>query len=168
MTVDRSDPKPGLKLSTMRFPVRWGELDAQGHVNNTVYLRYFEESRVLWGETLGLHLDGKGEGMILLKSSVTYRQQVGYPANIEVALFVGKIGRSSFNLINTGAGGGLLQGAGNSSNSNANLTAEGPIDWIHWGDNPLNRKAGVAPQISTFTVVGTGTVSNYGDDQRTR
>lgn len=101
MTVDRSDPKPGLKLSTMRFPVRWGELDAQGHVNNTVYLRYFEESRVLWGETLGLHLDGKGEGMILLKSSVTYRKQVNYPANIDVALFVGKIGQSSFSLIQT-------------------------------------------------------------------
>lgn len=101
MTVDRSDPKPGLKLSSMRLPVRWGEMDALGHVNNAVYLRYFEESRILWSGTLGFHSDGKGEGMILLKASVTYKKQVSYPANIDLALFAGKIGRSSFNLIQT-------------------------------------------------------------------
>ena len=33
----------GLKLvHEMRIPVRWGDLDAMGHVNNTVYFRYFE------------------------------------------------------------------------------------------------------------------------------
>ena len=85
----------------MRFPIRWGEMDALGHVNNAEYLRYFEESRVRWSESLGLHLDGKGDGFILLKASVTYKKQVSYPANVDVALFAGKIGRSSFHLINT-------------------------------------------------------------------
>ena len=27
---------------TVTFPVAWGEMDAMGHVNNTVYFRYFE------------------------------------------------------------------------------------------------------------------------------
>jgi len=37
-----------------------------------------------------------------------------------------------------------------------NLTAAGPVDWVHWGlftDTSLDRKAGVTPQISNFTPV---------------
>ena len=26
--------------------VRWGDMDAFGHVNNTVYFRYFEQARI--------------------------------------------------------------------------------------------------------------------------
>ena len=101
MTVDHPETIPGLKLSSMRFPVRWGEMDALGHVNNASYLRYFEESRILWSESMGLHLDGTGEGMILLKASVTYKKQVSYPADIYIDLFAGGIGRTSFQLVNT-------------------------------------------------------------------
>ena len=101
MTAGQPETKPGLKLSSMRFAVRWGEMDALGHVNNVQYLRYFEESRTQWSESLGLHLDGKGEGMILLKASVTYKKQLTYPATINVTLFAGDIGRSSFHLLNT-------------------------------------------------------------------
>src|SRR5262245_57012946 len=39
--------------------------------------------------------------------------------------------------------------------SNINLTAEGTADWAHWGLNgagSFNRKQGVAPQISNFTL----------------
>jgi hypothetical protein len=41
--------------------------------------------------------------------------------------------------------------------SNVNLTAAGPIDWVHWGlytDTSVDRKAGVIPQISDFTLLG--------------
>lgn len=95
------EPNLGPKLFSIKSPLRWGEMDALGHLNNAEYLRYFEESRVVWGESLGLHLDGKGEGMILLKASVTYKKQVTYPSNVEVALFAGAIGRSSFHVVNT-------------------------------------------------------------------
>jgi acyl-CoA thioester hydrolase len=101
MSERHPETKFGPKLSSMRFPVRWGEMDALGHVNNAEYLRYFEESRTLWSESMGFRLDGKGEGMILLKAGVTYKKQVSYPANIEVALFAGEIGRSSFHLFNS-------------------------------------------------------------------
>ena len=30
----------------LRIPVQWGEMDAYGHVNNTVMFRYFESARV--------------------------------------------------------------------------------------------------------------------------
>ena len=31
---------------TTRIPVRWGDMDALGHVNNTVYYRYMEQRKV--------------------------------------------------------------------------------------------------------------------------
>lgn len=94
-------PASGIKMSTLRFPLRWGEMDALGHINNVQYLRYFEESRTSWGESAGIHLDGKGDGMILLKATVTYKQQLSYPANIVVDLYAGEIGRTSFQMVNT-------------------------------------------------------------------
>jgi acyl-CoA thioester hydrolase len=99
--VDQPEIKIGPKLVSMQFPVRWGEMDALGHVNNAEYLRYFEESRTRWCETLGIALDGKSEGFIMLKVGVTYQKQLSYPATIEVTLFAGEIGRSSFQLVNT-------------------------------------------------------------------
>ena len=31
---------------THRCPMRWGDMDAQGHVNNAAYLDYLQEARV--------------------------------------------------------------------------------------------------------------------------
>ena len=30
----------------MPLPIRWGDMDAMGHVNNTVYFRYMETVRI--------------------------------------------------------------------------------------------------------------------------
>ena len=88
-------------LHTMTLAIRWGELDVLGHVNNAQYLRYFEESRTAWCEAIGRPLRNTGEGMILLKASVTYKKPVGYPANVVVNLTAGRIGNTSFDLANT-------------------------------------------------------------------
>ena len=67
----------------------------------------------------------------------------------------------------TGGGSqGALTGAGTSSVNPASLTAEGTTDWVHWGDSSLNRKAGVSPLLSTYSVVGSGSVMTYPDDLR--
>ena len=29
-----------------RVPMRWGEMDALGHMNNVCYFRYFEQARI--------------------------------------------------------------------------------------------------------------------------
>ena len=92
---------PGKILFTQHFPIRWGEMDALGHVNNAQYLRYFEESRTAWCESIGRPLRSSGQGMILLKASVTYKKPVSYPANARVELQAGRIGHTSFDLINT-------------------------------------------------------------------
>ena len=41
-------------VHSMRIPIRWGDMDAMGHVNNTVYFRYIESARIAWLEQAGL------------------------------------------------------------------------------------------------------------------
>jgi hypothetical protein len=49
-----------------------------------------------------------------------------------------------------------------------NLTTEGTADWVHWGarinGGLLDRKAGVATQISDYTAIGNGTVDRFADN----
>jgi acyl-CoA thioester hydrolase len=91
----------GVQLATMKFPVRWGEMDALAHINNVEYLRYFEESRLEWMLRHGMHLNNRSEGMILLKTSTTYKKPVTYPAQVVVDLYAGRVGNTSFDLLNT-------------------------------------------------------------------
>jgi acyl-CoA thioester hydrolase len=85
-----------LLLHTTRIPVRWGDMDALGHVNNTVYFRYMEQARVEWLDTLGLAVEpGREEGVVIVSASCTFLVPVTYPATVEVQLFAGHPGRSS-------------------------------------------------------------------------
>jgi acyl-CoA thioester hydrolase len=83
-------------LHVMRIPVRWGDMDAMGHVNNTVYFRYAEQSRIEWLESLGYSLDaGREEAAVIVNASCTFLIPITYPATVEVRLYAGKPGRSS-------------------------------------------------------------------------
>ena len=86
-------------LHSLRLQVRWGDMDALGHVNNSEYLRYFEQSRIAWLEALGFPTTGKGTGPILAKLAVTYLKPVVYPSELEVRLYAGTVGNSSFTLV---------------------------------------------------------------------
>ena len=83
-------------LHSLKLQVRWGDMDALGHVNNTEYLRYFEQSRIEWLEGLGYRTNGEGAGPILAKASVTFLKPVVYPSEIEVRLFAARVGNTSF------------------------------------------------------------------------
>jgi len=68
-------------------------------------------------------------------------------------------------LTTSGGSGGTLTGAGSSVTTTANLTTEGPVDWLHWGPS-LIRKTGVSPQISNYSIVGSGSAQSYRNDPR--
>ena len=40
-------------LHEHRLDIRWGDMDALGHVNNVIYFRYFEQARASWLATIG-------------------------------------------------------------------------------------------------------------------
>jgi acyl-CoA thioester hydrolase len=83
-------------LHTTCIPVRWGDMDAMGHVNNTIYFRYAEQSRIEWLESLGFFLDaGREEAAVIVNASCTFLLPITYPSTVEVRLYAGKSGRSS-------------------------------------------------------------------------
>jgi len=83
-------------LHTSTFPVRWGDMDALGHVNNTIYFRYMEQIRVEWLETIGMQLlAGATDSVVIINASCTFLLPITYPASVEVRLFAGSPGRSS-------------------------------------------------------------------------
>jgi acyl-CoA thioester hydrolase len=86
----------GLKLvHEMRIPVRWGDMDAIGHVNNTVYFRYFETLRIEWFRTIGVELTSDGIGPVMANGFCNFRRQIEYPGELLARHFVAPPGRSS-------------------------------------------------------------------------
>jgi len=60
-----------------RLRVLYAEIDAQGHVNNAVYLSYFEVGRVEWLRAAGLsyrELEERGYGFVVVEALVRYRR----------------------------------------------------------------------------------------------
>lgn len=93
-----ADPQDTTLLHQLDIHVRWGDMDRLGHVNNIIYLQYFEEARVQWMASLGGVLRPDDAGMILKKSSVTYYAPVAHPASLRVTTHAGHVGRTSFGL----------------------------------------------------------------------
>jgi acyl-CoA thioester hydrolase len=90
----------GSKLvHSVSVPIRWGDMDAQGHVNNTLYFRYMEQARVEWLDTVRKQIgydDKDGLGSVIVNASCTFLLPLSYPGTVEVRMFVGPPGRSSF------------------------------------------------------------------------
>ncbi len=80
---------------TSLIPIRWGDMDAYGHVNNTVYFRYMEQTRVEFLEKLGFQVMPKGSAPVIINASCTFLIPLNYPGVVEVHMFCGHPGRSS-------------------------------------------------------------------------
>jgi acyl-CoA thioester hydrolase len=83
-------------VHTDRIPIRWGDMDAMGHVNNTVYFRYMESARIGWFESLGITPDPRGQGPVIVNASCNFRKQLVWPGEVELRTYAGAPGRSSF------------------------------------------------------------------------
>src|SRR5437016_10225640 len=84
-------------VHSARMPIRWGDMDAQGHVNNTVYFRYMEQARIEWllrvAEQIGA---GSAPGSVIVNASCTFIEPIEYPVTVEVRMFIAPPGRSGF------------------------------------------------------------------------
>ena len=79
-----------------RIDVRWGDMDAMGHVNNTVYFRYMEQARIGWFESLLPRGDAWSKiGIVIVNASCNFRKPINYPGTVEVKVFSGEPGGSS-------------------------------------------------------------------------
>ena len=83
-------------IYTARIPVRWGDMDAYGHVNNTVYFRFFEQARCEWIEHMGFRVSPEeATGPVIINASCTFLAPVNYPATVIINMYAGDPGRSS-------------------------------------------------------------------------
>lgn len=78
------------------MPVRWGDLDALNHVNNTLYFRYVEEARVKMLERMGAF--GSTKVGVLAHTSCDFLKPVLYPASVVVIQTLARLGRSSLEM----------------------------------------------------------------------
>jgi acyl-CoA thioester hydrolase len=79
-----------------RIAIRWGDMDAMGHVNNTVYFRYMEQARISWFEALLPRGEAWGAtGIVIANASCNFKKAINYPATVEVKMFAGAPGGSS-------------------------------------------------------------------------
>lgn len=86
----------GKLIYTARIPVRWGDMDAYGHVNNTVYFRFLEQARCEWLEQVGVRVrPDEAVGPVIINASCTFLIPVNYPSTVLVKMYVGEPGRSS-------------------------------------------------------------------------
>ncbi len=80
----------------MVIPIRWGDMDAMGHVNNTVYFRYLETARLEWLYRIGGPPDPTGTGPVIVNAFCNFLRQLEFPGDILAKHYVANPGRSSF------------------------------------------------------------------------
>ena len=80
----------------MTLPIRWGDMDAMGHVNNTVYFRYMESVRIEWLYRVGGKPDPRGEGPVIVNAFCNFIKQLEYPGDVLAKHYVANAGRTSF------------------------------------------------------------------------
>ncbi|MGH6626187.1 MAG: acyl-CoA thioesterase [Burkholderiaceae bacterium] len=80
----------------MRIPIRWGDMDAMGHVNNAVYFRYLETVRIEWMRSIGCQPDPQGEGPVIVNAFCNFYRQLEYPGELLVKMYVSDPARATF------------------------------------------------------------------------
>lgn len=80
---------------THRLEVRWGDMDAVGHVNNATYLTYFEQARIGWFDSVEVVAMNRSRGPVMANVTCEYRRAIVYPAQLLVEVSVGTPGNSS-------------------------------------------------------------------------
>jgi acyl-CoA thioester hydrolase len=80
--------------------VRWGDLDALGHVNNTVFFRYFESARIAYFERIGFAADAMRAriGPILGSTQCRFRRPLKYPDRLRVGARVVSLAEDRFTM----------------------------------------------------------------------
>ena len=80
----------------MRLPIRWGDMDAMGHVNNTVYFRYMETVRIEWMRSVGCNPDPQGQGPGDRQRLLQFPyKQLEYPGDVLAKMYE-RPGRTTF------------------------------------------------------------------------
>ena len=73
---------------------RFGDLDPQGHVNQAVFMTYFESGRVAMFRNKDLGIGVPGATFVLVRMEVNYMKELHWPGTIEIGTGVAEFGRT--------------------------------------------------------------------------
>jgi acyl-CoA thioester hydrolase len=94
---ERQQPAPRVLFSAP-IAVRWRDLDAFNHVNNSNFLTYLEEARLQWLKDVpGPWFDAHSMPL-LAAAELNYRAPIEWPASILVELTCERLGNSSITI----------------------------------------------------------------------
>jgi acyl-CoA thioester hydrolase len=80
----------------MTVPIRWGDMDAMGHVNNTLYFRYLEIIRVEWLAKHNAEPSPEGQGPVIVNAFCNFYKQLEYPGDVLLKFYVSDPARTTF------------------------------------------------------------------------
>jgi acyl-CoA thioester hydrolase len=78
------------------IPIRWGDMDAMGHLNNASYFRYLETVRIDWMRSIDCQPDPQGEGPVIVNAFCNFYKQLEYPGDVLIKMYVSDPGRTTF------------------------------------------------------------------------
>ncbi len=92
--IEDQTPAPGL---TIEIPIRWGDMDAFGHVNNIVFFQYCESARIAYFDAIDIdqYKQKPTDNPALATANLNFRQQLRYPGTVAVTANATRIGKSS-------------------------------------------------------------------------
>ena len=93
-----TDLDAGKPLFVAAIGVRWRDLDAFNHVNNSSYLTYLEEARLQWLSHVPGPWFDEHAMPVMAASQVNYRRPIAWPAQLQVQLFCERMGNSSMTI----------------------------------------------------------------------
>ncbi len=86
-------------LDSYKLQVRFSDCDMMQHVNNAVYLNYFEEARIhYFRQMLGTDWDWRKTGVILRKNELEYLKPIFLHEPVEIFIYLKHVGEKSFTL----------------------------------------------------------------------
>jgi acyl-CoA thioester hydrolase len=99
----KDSPRPSVLKEfpiVVELPIQWGDLDAFGHVNNLVYLRWFEAARAVYAMQVGVDVTPRQNGIGAILSAITckYLRQLSFPGTIFAGVRVTRLSIGSVTL----------------------------------------------------------------------
>ena len=100
MAVDRFENESNIWPVSTEIKVNWGDMDALGHVNHSVYAKWMETVRMMYFSEIGMMnlYDDSNIGPILARIEIDYELPIVFPDVVTVSTSVSRIGNSSFDM----------------------------------------------------------------------
>lgn len=93
-------PATGRALAVVPLHIRWRDLDAFNHVNNSSYLTFLEEARLQWLRTVPGQWFTEHAMPVMAAVELHYRKPITWPAEVDVLLSCQRLGNTSITIGN--------------------------------------------------------------------